>query len=151
MAEIKHNVFGSSTGKRPEPEKQMADVDLRSLIELGCIKEEVDVGGMKFVLRTLNASERLGLIDMMGDVTAATVQRIFEFNVYILALAIESVNGKPLEDLHPDKRPDSDVVKLKRDLLMIMQSPIISKLMEFYTVITERSDGQFTAEQIKNS
>ena len=150
MTEMRHNSFGSISNKKPEvklEKPKMAELDLQSLIELGCIKETVDICGMVFKLRTLNISERMSLGDVLGS--GQDSQKILEFNIYVLAMSVESVNGKLLEELNPNK--NEDTLMLKKQILSSLQPQVIAKLMEFYTEITNRADAQFTAEQIKNS
>jgi len=95
----------------------------------------------------LNISERMSLGGMLAENQDS--QKILEFNIYVLAMSVESVNGKLLEELNPNK--NEDTLMLKKQILSSLQPQVIAKLMEFYTEITNRADAQFTAEQIKNS
>jgi hypothetical protein len=126
----------------------MTEIDLRSLIELGCIKEEIKIGEMTFILRTLNASEKFDLASILGDNPDAS--KMFDLNLHILAQSIETVNGQKLEDLHPNK-DSGEPLLLKKQIISAMQTSVIQKLTEFYSQITERADAQFSVEQIKNS
>jgi len=151
MAELYHNTFGASGGKKAEvPEKpKMADVDLRSLIELGCIRDDIAIGNIVFTMRTLNISERLETLNFLG--IEPDSQKMFEFNMRVLAMAVESANGKRLETLHPDFTDSGDFITMKKSLITAMQPAVLNKLMEFYTKISERGESQFSTEQIKNS
>jgi hypothetical protein len=124
----------------------MSETDLKSLIDLGCIRDSINIGNTIFVMRTLNVSERISLSSFIGE--DQDTQKQFDFNVKLLAIAIETVNGKLLEELHPDTEKDSILAKI--DLLSAMQPPVLAKLLEFYTEITKRADTQFTLEQVKN-
>jgi hypothetical protein len=152
--ELKHKTFGSvSNDQSDQPEqaeqKSMPQDDLEALIELGCIKEKVTIGQLTFVLRSLNATERLDLAKMLGD--SPTSETLFEFNTKLLALAIQSVNGKPLEMFYPAEHAQgADVITLRCNIISSMQAPVINRLLECHTELTERCDAQFDAEQVKN-
>lgn len=142
--EIKHKTFGSVSS---EPEvKQMAQPDLRSLIELGCIKDETEIGGMVFRMRSLNASERFELAERLGS--DPTPQSLFDCNLRLLAHSIEAVNGVKLEDFYTGKG-EGDLLAVRCSILASLQTPVINKLFDFYQQITERCDAQFGLEQVK--
>jgi len=148
MAEVKHGTFGVAGMAKTVEKPKMSEIDLKSLIELGCVKEEIKIGTMVFVMRTLNATEKFDLASVLGDNPDAT--KMFDLNLHILAQSIETVNGQKLEDLHPNK-DTGEPIFLKKQIIAAMQTPVIQKLIEFYTQITERADAQFSVEQIKNS
>lgn len=155
MAELYHGTFGASGGKKAEqsaPETQkpkMTDIDLRSLIELGCVRDNIAVGDIVFTMRSLNISERLETLTFLGE--SPDAQRLFEFNMRVLAMSVEAANGRQLETFHPRFEEGGDLMALKRELIVAMQPPVLNKLMDFYASITERSEAQFSAGQVKNS
>jgi hypothetical protein len=120
--------------------------DLQSLIELGSIRDKIEVNGRKFGMRTLNAMERMSLANFLGDKPNA--EKLFEFNIKLLAMAIEDVDGQLLENFHTNL--DLDPIERKQDLLRVMQSPVLGRLLEFYNQLTKRCDSQFDIEEIKN-
>lgn len=143
MVEIRHKTLGVIGAEKEEP---MKITDLQSLIELGCIKEEVEIGNFKFVLRSLSASERISLSKEISE--ESKENEMFDFNVKVLAMAIESVNGKPLEELYPDNY--NDALKAKMNIIASLQTPIISKLISVYSSLIDKCDKQFTLGQVKN-
>jgi len=155
MVEMKHKVLGT-VGAPKEQEKKpelpaMTDIDLKSLIELGCVRDSVQIGNLSFTMRSLNAAEKL----LLADLTAPdkTDAELFAFNAKMLAISIESVNGKPFESLHPSYAPkmsESEKTDIKVDLISAMQTPAIAMLLEFYQTISDRCEAQFTVEQVKN-
>lgn len=153
MAELYHGTFGASAGRKPEPPapapQKMADADLRSLIELGCVRDDIKIGEAVFTLRTLNISERLSAMNFLGE--NPDQQKMFEFNLLVLSLSLEAMNGVPVETLHPRHGEDLEPAMLKRDLISRMQPVVLNKLVDFYAQITERGEAQFSAEQLKNS
>lgn len=149
--ELKHKTFGSvSDGQSDQAEtKAMPQNDLESLIELGCIKEEVTIGNLTFILRSLNATERIELAKLIGD--NPTTESVFAFNTKLLALAIQSVNGRPLEEFYPAEHTKGlDIMTQRCNIISSMQSPVINKLLDCHTSLTKRCDSQFDTEQVKN-
>ena len=148
MAEIKHPTFGVGNVKvAPEqvPAK-LGEDDLKSLIELGCLREEFEVGEKKFVIKTLNASERLQVSKKeAGDLSEIDLLGV---QCEILSLAIESINGRPLEDYHPNE--NMDPLERRKEILAHMQSPVIMELLAKFIEITNKADGQFSVEAVKN-
>ena len=150
MVELSHKILGTvGAPKEPEAQKpQMNDLDLQSLIELGCIRDIVQIDNLTFVMRSLNAAER---IELSNAAVEENIDKVFAFNAKLLAMSIETVNGRPLESFHPSNASDNaGTLGLKVDIIMSMQTPVISRLLSFYQEITERCDKQFTVEQVKN-
>lgn len=145
MAEIKHGTFGSSEPLESKRERISAP-DLRSVIELGSLTDKITIGSMTFELRSLNTLERLKAGDFLGENPDA--KRLFDLNVLILAMSINSVNGVPLENLLEDT--EGSVLEKRRTIVSQFQPATMGKLLDFYTKVTDRADGQFTAEQVKN-
>jgi len=149
MTEIKHSTFGSSKGHSKEkqnPQQQIKEADLGSLIELGCIKEDVVIGNLSFKMRSLSSTERLMAADYIDEY--ADVEKLFSFNKMILSMAIDSVNGTPLENFY-DGPDNLDVLSKRMEVMGKLQSPVIAVLLEAYDKITDRCDAQFNVEQVK--
>lgn len=146
MTEIKHKILGTVGTVDIEEPKKMATADLKSLIELGCIKDTVEIEGFAFTMKSLGATERLELSKKFGTGDLSGEEQ-FDFNNHLLAMAIESVNGQPLEILHPREQ---DPFKARIEIISALQSPVINKLLEFYAGVMNRCDSQFELEQIKN-
>lgn len=145
MSQVTHSVFGS-VGHAKEAEKVVSPMDdLKSLIELGCIEEDVTIGSKVFRLKTLPLVERIRLSSMLNE--KPTREQAVDFQINILANAVVSVNGKLLEDLHPDA--DMDPVRRKLDIISAFQNPVLNKLMKVYEEMLVRCDLQFDTEQIK--
>ena len=145
MAEIKHGTFGSSEPLELKKER-IAAPDLRSVIELGSLTDRVTIGNMTFELRSLNTLERLKAAEFLGD--SPDSKKLFDLNVLILAMSINSVNGVPLENLI--EHAEGSILEKRREVVSQLQPATMSKLLDFYTTVTNRADGQFTAEQVKN-
>ena len=148
MVELRHKSFGAVGTQQPEQKEKMPVSDLQSLIELGCIRDSITLGDLTFELRSLNATERINLAKFLGD--KPEEDTLFKFNIRLLALTIEAVNGKPLESFHPDFKSGLDCISLREEIVSSLQAPVIAKLLNFYNEISNRSDAQFDAEQIKN-
>lgn len=159
MAEIYHKVLGT-VGKpaktnvdthSKEEVNNIGDSDLQSLIELGCVKDIIKIDSFEFVMRSLSAAERVAMSkEFTGDIL--TDEQQFDFNIKLLAIAVESVNGKSVEMLHPNFSPGlrSDNMHLKVEIISSLQAPVIARLLEFYIKIMDRCDKQYDVEQVKN-
>lgn len=145
MTEIKHATFGSSVGQKKEEEKKI--VDLRSLIELGCVRDSVLIGDLKFEMRSLSALEKVEAAKSLGESPDPT--KIFELNILLLAMAIESVNGIPLEQLYEGEQTNN-VLAARQNVLRNLQSSVLGALMKCHNQINDRADAQFDVEQVKN-
>jgi hypothetical protein len=147
MISISHKTLGTVGVKPQEKEEQMLQIDLQSLIELGCIKEEVAIGNVKFVLRSLSTTERMSLAREFGT-EQLSGDTLFNFNIKLLAMSIEYINGQSLLSFHPN--PSDDEIQNKMDIISALQPPVIAKLLNSYFNISERCDKQFGLEQVKN-
>ena len=147
MVELRHKVLGTVGAIEEESAKEpIVQTDLQSLIELGCVKEEVEINGIRFLLRSLNANERMALSKEFSQ--ELNDEQLFAFNLKLLAFAIESVNGQPLEDFHPG--PTGNEIQIKMDIVASLQTPVITKLIDAFSKIMDRCDKQFGLEQVKN-
>lgn len=148
MVELKNDIFGKigTPIEQSSVQKQMNTDDLKSLIELGSIKDKIEISGREFSMRTLNALERISLANFLGNEPSA--EKLFEFNIKLLATAIENVDNQPLENFHTES--NLNPIERKQDLLRVMQTPVLGRLLEFYNQLTKRCDSQFDIEEIKN-
>jgi hypothetical protein len=150
VTELRHKVLGTvgvsskSVSKVKEP---MHRNDLQSLIELGSIKDTIDMGGFEFTLRSLSATEKLDINEEFGG-EKLDDRQVFDLNIKLLAMSIESINGTPIESLHPS--PKEDVILTKMEIVAALQTPVLARLLDFYAEIAERCDKQFSVDQIKN-
>lgn len=141
---LEHGTFGSIGSTNKEKVVSKED-DLRSLIELGAIKEEREICGKKFQLRTLSAKERLSLLKSLNE--NPNEEDLFNFNITTLAYSIVSINGKLLEDYYEGNK--DDIISLKCEIISNFQSSLITQLLKFYSEITDRGDIQFSVDQVK--
>ena len=148
MSEIKHEVFGSVgvVEKEQTVAQKMAMPDLRELIELGSIKEDITIDNLTFSMRSLNSVERYEAAKYIGDDPDG--EKLFEFNFFVLSMSVESVNGVLLDKFYNGPRVDN-ALEAKQKVLKSMQSSVIGKLLDFYIEITNRADSKYTSDQIK--
>jgi hypothetical protein len=154
MVKLEHKTFGT-IGSAEEPvmqKEQEKENDLRSLIELGCVTDTVTIDDKVFELSTIHSSKKLELAGYLNGENPST-EMLFNFNIKTLASAINSVNGVPLENFHPKFKngatPEA-IDQLRCEIISSMQSPVIGKLLTFYNEISERSETQYDAKQVKN-
>lgn len=145
--ELRHSSFGAvSSGQKQETDlKQNKLNDLQSLIELGCVKDSIKLGDFEFQLKTLNASERLSLSSLKIE----NDEDMFNLNIKLLSLSIESVNGKPIETYHPKYSTSEHIYMLREEIIASFQASVISSLVNFYSQLSGRSDVQFDSAEIK--
>jgi hypothetical protein len=146
MIEISHKTIGTVGAPAQKKEETMTQLDLQSLIELGCIKEDIIIGTVKFTLRSLSATERISLAKEFGS--ELSEDSLFNFNIKLLAMCIDLINGQSLVSFHPD--PSGDELQKKIEIVSSLQPPVIAKLLDSYAKISERCDKQFGLEQVKN-
>lgn len=146
MTQITHNVFGS-VGSVKEEVKENPLNDLRSLVELGAIVDEVSIGGMKFTLKTPPMLERVRLAEQLKSIENPTEKDLVDFQINVLGIVVQTANGKPLEGLHPDQTMEP--LKRKVDIIATFQSPVINALIRKYQEIIARCDSQYDIDTIK--
>lgn len=151
MVELKHETFGavgtpSIPEDPPKQESKMPATDLRSLIELGCIRDSVTIGDKTFGLRSLNVSERQELANFLG--AKPDEKGYLAFNLKVLAMTVETVDNLPFEMYHTDH--EKGPMQRRIELLSCLQAPVISRLLVCYNDISERCDKQFNLEEAKN-
>jgi hypothetical protein len=145
MTQVINNVFGS-VGQKEEV-KQSPNDRLKSLIELGSIKDSKVLGGQKFNLKTPSLVERTRMSSYLSGKAEVTQQEMVDFQVNILAHVIVSVDGIPLEDLHPEKEMDS--LQRRVEIVSTFQGPLITSLIDLYKDMLNRCDAQFGSDEIK--
>lgn len=141
MAEILHKNFSM----QPQAKEEVKELDLTNLIELGCVKDSLVLGNMTFILRSLSFDEKIELKPLIPK----DGESFESLNIKVLSLCIESVNGKKLEDFHPEKDVRKDVFKMKEEIIRNLQPSVLGKLLGFYAEIDQRSENIFNKEQIK--
>lgn len=127
----------------PQPQPQMAN--LRSLIELGKVRDTITIGGMEFAMETLNDDEQQMVFKRAGEQTGA--DSFMELRRLVVAMSVTSVNGRPMESLVPGEREPLDK---RMAVVRSMQGHVVEKLYEFHDVLLERAQQEISPEQVKN-
>lgn len=171
MPEFSHPVFGSvgraerseaSTQRPPQavqpqqaPEEPveeplMAVDDLRSLIECGKITDTVEIDGRKFQMSTL-ADEAQETIFKKFSTVVMDASSFVELRRTVVAMAVETINGKPFESLYPvDAPPQPGAFEVKLAIVRKMQGQVVDRLYAFYEELLKRSKQKVEPEQVKN-
>lgn len=160
MPEFSHPTFGS-VGRFEQPEvptKQLPVVeevlilmdDLQSLIECGKITDEIIIDGRKFQMSTLADEDQEAIFKKFSS-AMADAGSFVELRRTVVAMSINTMNGRPLESLYPPDAPGVDIFGAKLALVRKMQGPVLDKLYEFYEELLKRSKQKVEPEQIKNS
>ena len=146
MTQVTHSIFGS-VGEPAKSEDKQKTTDLKSLIELGTIIEDVQIGGHTFTLKTPPFIERVRLSSTLNTNKEVSEEDVVNFQINVLAHSLEKINGIPLEDWHPDKNMDPIIRRV--EIISTFQAPVISSLTKKYKEIVSKCDMQFDVEQIK--
>lgn len=119
--------------------------DLRELIFLGKVLEEVIIDGFRFEISTLTSKEKRELVISLSQVSGGGVAA--HLRTEALSFALKKVNGVPLEELYEfygGNEEGLDVIDKKRFILENMQASLVEKLFEEYESIVERSEGLYS-------
>ena len=145
---IKHDMFGSS-GANDQTQENSIKPTLKSLIELGCVKRDVHIGDLRFVLRSLNAQEALAAKKFLDKDDLDDDDKLFQFREFVLAIGIESVNGEPLENFYQE---DSrmKVLDRRRKVLSNMQPSVLDKLMTEFNELSQEANPDIDPDIVKN-
>lgn len=127
-----------------EPELQPIEqlqADLSQLISTGSIVEEKVVGGFKFRLHTLNARENNEVLTSTLN-AKSDLEKLGNLRITVLARAIETVNGVPLEQV-PGVDNKLPVIQRREKLIGSLQLGLVVELFNLYTNMLERSEQVF--------
>ena len=125
--------------------------DLRQLVFVGKLSEDVVVGGFTFALTTLTSKENNDALQrsryVPGDLHTMGVLRIA-----VLARAIESVNGVPLESLYQGGNEKLSIMDRRETVIGNWQQAFMTDLWMKYNDLLERSEAAFTVpeDDLKN-
>lgn len=168
MPEMSHPVFGSvgraerpeTPAQKPTPmapapaeppeERPMADNDLRSLIECGKVTDSITIDGKAFQMSTLSDDAQEAIFKRFSS-SMADAGSFVELRRTVVAMAVETFNGRPFESLYPpNAEPQSDAFGAKMALVRAMQGQVVDKLYAFYEELLKRSKQKVEPEQVKN-
>ncbi len=122
-----------------EPEETISPQeygDLRNLIFLGRLEEDVELGGFRFKVSTLNNSQQRKIVAKLMQYDQ--IKRQTDVKIAGLAEAIVSVNGVTLEKLYNGPEVD-DILEKKIIVLENLQANVITKLANAYDKLSERA------------
>lgn len=135
---------------QPVVQPQQLQSDLSLLATTGRIEQDVVVGGFKFKLASLTSGEQDDVVSAVSLVSGDDLVKLGQLRLQILARAIRTVNGVPLENLYqgPDKHPEGLPIRTVEKRLMVLRSWQLSftvKLFDEYSQVLERSEKTFEA------
>jgi len=125
-----------------QPQEQPLQYDLSLLALTGEVNEEVVVGGFKFRLRTLTARENNEVLREVAQVQD-DLEKIGCLRIAVLARAVVTVNGVPLERVPGTDQEIKNVVERKNVFLGNLQLAMLVRLFNTYTDLLEHSEGIF--------
>lgn len=125
---------------------------MEDLVMFGAIKHEVTIHGMRIVVKTLDNEEKQSAYIAVGDMASNSVTQLSALKDYLLSMAIESVNGMPLE-YYAKVDKDLPVNERKLSVIKKMHTPLLNKLFDLYGLLEEKADKllqDVTFDEIKN-
>lgn len=122
---------------------QPIQADLSQLVTKGRIEEEVNLGGFVFRLSTLTSKENAEALDSMTNVNSEIV-RMTKLTIAILARAIVTVNGTPLENLYQGQQTLTRE-QAREEVVGSWQQGLVGELFNHYSDMMERSGAAFGA------
>lgn len=131
----------------PEPKAPMPLPDLKSLIELGRVRDNVLIGGMRFEMETLNDEAQREIFRRVSNDPSEGADSFVRLRRLTVAVALTRVNDQPFEDLMPG---ESNSLDRKVEIISRMQDSVVDRLFEFYNELMERSRKDITPKQVKN-
>lgn len=125
-----------------EASNQQLQSDLSLLVTTGLIREEAVVGGYKFVLKTLTTAENNQVLAAVASVDD-DLGKLGVLRIAVLARAVETVNGVPLENVPGGDPNVTDKMAKRENLLGLFQLQMVTKLFQVYAEMLERSEKIF--------
>lgn len=113
--------------------------DLSQLVYLGRLEEDFEVAGYTFKLRTLTEAESTEATAGAAHITDE-LTRFSQWRVQVLARAIVSVDGAPLEALYQGAEQTLSSTDKKLNILKTWQPALVTSLFVHYCNMLERSD-----------
>jgi hypothetical protein len=136
----------------PPPEQDekrpMEIATLRTLIELGRVRETIVLGGLEFEMETLGDDAQEGMFRSLAQMDSVGADAFINLRRVVVATAVVSVNGQPFESLDPAAHGSG--VEKKISIAKRMQSQVIDRLYDFYNSLLEKSQQKIDPEQVKN-
>jgi hypothetical protein len=120
--------------------------NLKDLIFLGRLQREVEIGGYKFFLTTLNTKEQR--VVMQKIMVVDDVTRLLDAKPVTLAFALKTVNDVNLEDICEDENLEDSFDK-RISVIMSLQVGLIESLFKAYEELIEESSKTFEVDDLK--
>jgi len=137
----------TSENLQDEKEVDTLSLDnLRDLIFLGRLRENIDIAGFRFVVSTLTARQQREIMQQV--MTFDQVNRILDIKPVTMSYAIESINGVPLEDLCKEDDIE-DSAERRLSVIYNMQAAVVEKVYQVYEKIVKASNVEIGLEVLK--
>jgi len=121
--------------------------DLQSLVELGMVEDSITIGAKTFRMHTLDDDTQENLLKRASE--AGGADGFLMLRRMVAAMAIETVNGKPVENFAEGCESD-DPADRKIFVVSKLQNVVVNRLYEFYEQLVGRSNENINPEQVKN-
>ena len=120
--------------------------NMKELVFLGKLRETLDIGGFKFVVSTLTASQQRDIMRSIMRIDDA--DRILDLKLVTVSYAVETINGLPVEEFCEDESITS--VEDKRvNVVGSFQAALLEKLYQTYERLTLSSNEELGLGDLK--
>lgn len=132
-----------------EEKKPMPLPNLRSLVELGKIRDHITIGGLRFEMETLDDDAQREIFKRMvdDDDTSVGADSFVRLRRLTVALALTKLNDQAFEDVMSGKE---DAIDKKVAIVSKMQDSVVEKLFDFYNNLLEQGQEKIAPDQVKN-
>lgn len=121
--------------------------DLKSLIELGRVRDSILIGKIRFEMETLDDEAQREIFRRVSNDAVDGADSFVRLRRLTVAVATMRVNDQPFEDLMPGA---GDALDRKIQIISRMQDSVVDRLFEFYNELVERSQKDIAPGQVKN-
>ena len=141
------------------PKYQAGKISIaEDLIMFGALRHEVTVGNKVFVVSTLNNGQKEEAFGAIAHIQPNTFLHFALLRDHIMANAIVSVNGLPLQAFY-EADPEDESKKLTKyeqrvRVIKQLHTPLLNKLYELQTILEDKADkavSEITFDDLKNS
>ena len=136
------------------PPKNMSAIE--DLLLFGSLRYEASVLNMRFTVKTLTVADKEASYGAVAHLPATSFVHFSNLRDELLARAVETVNGLPLESYFKSEGPVEHMTTMDKRVGVIkkMHGPIVDKIYELYNILEDKASRALldvNFDDIKNS
>lgn len=137
---LEHNIEKENKSVAKQKSEDYIELDIDSLIKIGVVERDINIGGTIFTMRTLTEGERMEIQSKLpkeGD----EIEKIMALKIPYILKSISKINGKVISE---DKK------QLLEKKLLEMQSALVDQLfIEYGKLVSDQR--QLLEEGVKKN